>query len=289
MNQTGKNTKISKPSYLYSIISITLVLFMLGLLGVILLQAQSISTYFKENIEVTVILKGDADLKEVANFQQRMNSRAYVKSTNYIPWKEADEEYTKIYKEDFKDILGYSPLFSSINIYLQASYANKDSLVWIKQALMKEKVVSEIFYQEVLVDAINANASKIGILLFGLSIILLLIAFTLIDNTIKLAMYSNRFLVKSMQLVGATRQFISQPFIHQSVYNGIVSGLLAALILVIVLLLAQKSIPELAALHNTFQFLLLCISIIFTGIAISWWSTKKAVIKYLQMRLDDLY
>ena len=172
---------------------------------------------------------------------------------------------------------------------LHANYTNADSLDFITQELESNKFITESFYQASLIDVINENSNKIGLILGILSLIFFVVAFTLIDNTIKLAMYSNRFLIKSMQLVGATRSFITKPFTQQAVYNGIVSGMLASVLLVLLLLFAQQNVPELAALFDIFTFLVLCLCLIITGIIISWWSTKSSVTKYLQMQLDDLY
>ncbi len=286
---SGSGLQISKPSYLYAIISTTLVLFMLGILGMLLLHAQALSKYFKENIEITVMLDDKTAKSNVNALQKALQKKPYVKRSHYVSLAEATQHFKAENKEDFTEILDVNPLFSSLNLYLYANYANKDSLAQIKRDLLKVPMVKEVFYQENLVDLINSNTSKIGLPLFILSLLFLLMAFTLIDSTIKLAMYANRFLIKSMQLVGATRWFISKPFITQSVYNGILSGLLAAVMLVAVLLLAQKSIPELSLLHNPLKFTLLCVGIISLGIFISWWSTRLSVVKYLQKQLDELY
>jgi cell division transport system permease protein len=285
----SNSTKISKPSYLYSIISITLVLFMLGLLGVILLQAQTLVSHFKENIEITLILADGATIEETQALEARLSAEKYVKSAKYVSKEEAAQLFMQESGENFKDILDYNPLFSSINLFLHAKYANSDSLHHISQQIKENKLVEEVFYQEAMLDLINVNTGKVGFVLLVLSAIFLIIAFTLIDNTIKLAMYANRFLIKSMQLVGATRWFISAPFITQSVYNGIISGLLASVLLVLLLLVIQRAIPEFSVLHQPLSFVLLCAIVILIGIAISWWSTKQSVVKYLQSHLEELY
>ncbi len=287
--ETTPTTQLARPSYIYSIISITIVLFMLGLAGVLLLQAQNLSAYFKENIEVTLILSDNATFDEVKMLQEKLNKEPYVKSLQYVSKEEAAKRYIKQNEEDFRKVLDYNPLFSAINMYLNAQYANADSLLAIKTRLKKTTIIEDVFYQEALLNMININAGKLSFALLVLSIIFLVTAFALIDNTIKLAMYANRFLIKSMQLVGATRWFIAGPFIKQSVYNGIVSGIAACIGLTLLLLFAQWNLPELSALHEPFSFLLLCVVVVLIGIAISWWSTKQAVLKYLQMQLDELY
>lgn len=283
------DTKINKPSYFYSIISITLVLFMLGLLGVVLLQAQTLVAHFKENIEITLILTDEATTEEVTALQTRLQAERYVKSAVYVSKEEAAQLFMAQSGENFKDVLAYNPLFSSINLFLNAPYANRDSLSAITRGIKQNKLVEDVFYQEAMLNLINVNTGKVSFMLLILSAIFLVIAFTLIDNTIKLAMYANRFLIKSMQLVGATRWFISGPFITQSVYNGIISGLLASVLLVFILFVAQRIVPEFSVLHYPLSFLLLCAVIVFIGIAISWWSTKQSVIKYLQSHLEELY
>lgn len=290
MSRTGtKITQPAKPSYFYSIISITIVLFMLGLAGVLLLQAQNLSAYFKENIEVTLILSDNATYDEAQMLETKLKTEPFVKSAVYVSKEDAAKRYMQQNTEDFRKVLDYNPLFAAINLYLKAPYANADSLRAIKARLQKTAVIEDVFYQEALLDMINVNAGKLGFILLVMSIIFLITAFALIDNTIKLAMYANRFLIKSMQLVGATRWFIAGPFIRQSIYNGIVSGIAACLILAMLLLFAQWNLPELSALYDPLSFLLLCVVVVLIGITISWWSTKQAVLKYIQMQLDELY
>lgn len=289
MKAYNANAQLSKPSYFYSIVSITLVLFMLGLLGLILLQAQTLSAHFKENLEITLILADDATLDEMKTLQNTLNNKKYTKNSEIMTKEEAIKQFMVENKEDVINALGYNPLFSSINLYLKAPYANTDSLQIIKKDLKNYAVISDIFYQEALLEMINVNAGKVGLVLFVLSIIFLIIAFTLIDNTIKLAMYANRFLVKSMQLVGATRWFIAAPFIAQSVYNGALGGLIASALLAMLVVIAQSQLPELSLLHHPAYFVLLCIVVTGIGVAISWWSTRQSVIKYLQSSLDELY
>lgn len=281
--------KAAKPSYAYAIISVSLVLFLLGLLGVFLTYAQALSTHFKENIEVTVILTDQSKERELLLFDQYLKKQPYVKTYRYVSKADAAEQFVENYEEDFVEVLGYNPLFSAYHIYLHSAFANSDSLDIIKMSLKGEPIVSEVYYQESLVDLINANVQKITMAFAFLSLVFMVIAFTLIDNTIKLNMYSNRFLVKSMQLVGATRMFIARPFLIKSLYNGILSGLLASFLLLLTLVLAQNNISELRLLNSPAYFILICIIISLLGILLSWWSTRTAVYKYLQMRFDDLY
>ncbi len=283
------DTKLNKPSYFYSIISVTLVLFMLGLLGVVLLQAQTLVSHFKENIEITLILNEEATVEEINALEKRLQAETYVKSAKYVSKEEAAQLFIEHTGENFKDVLDYNPLFASINLYLRAPYANHDSLQLITKQLRESQLIENVFYQEAILQLINANTGKIGFVLLVMSAIFFVVAFTLIDNTIKLAMYSNRFLIKSMQLVGATRWFIAAPYITQSVYNGIISGLIASVLLVLLLFVVQSTIPEFSVLYYPLSFLFLCLLIVLVGIALSWWSTKQSVAKYLQTQLDELY
>ncbi len=288
--QAGKlATKRTKPSYVYSIISISLVLFMLGLLGLIIVQADKLSDYFKENIEISIILKDNIKEAEIYQLQKQLEAENYVKSTEYVSKDEAARRLIEENKEDFIELLEYNPLYASINMNLNADYAYPDSLEWIEESILKKSQVKEIYYYRKLVDLISKNVRKIGLLIMGISILLFLIALTLIDNTIRLAMYSNRFLIKSMQLVGATRWFVMKPFLSKSIINGIISAGFAILALTSTLYYGIKNVPELELLQDTTKFTILLVALLAVGIIISWLSTRRAVRKYLKMKLEDLY
>jgi len=281
---------ISRLSYLYSFLSITFILLMLGILAMFLFQAKALSNHFKENVEVTVILDDSLSVKDALHFKEEVSSYPYVKRSEYISKEEAVEQFRQTQNnEDIEEILGYNPLFSSVSLFLNANYANEDSLKNIKKELLSRDFIQEIYYQEVLLDVINTNIQKISLILISLSLLLVIMAFSLIDNTIKLGMYSNRFLVKSMQLVGATRKFISEPFLKQSLLNGLICGLTASFLLALLLLFIHRSLPELTALYEVSTFVFVCCTIILVGILLLWWSTKMAVVKYLQKPLDELY
>ena len=282
-------SNISQISYVYSTISISLVLFLLGLVGAFLIYAQALSEHFKENVEVMLMISDDAQNDALDNLKNELDATLFVKSLEYVSKEEAARLFMEQQNENFMDILEENPLFSSINVHLKAAYANNDSLAKIKKQLLRHPLVSDVFYQHRLVDVMNAGIGKISIALLILSAIFLIIAYMLIDNTIRLSMYSNRFLIKSMQLVGATRMFISKPFISKSIYNGALSGLVAIFLLTAILVFANKSIPELALLNDPFVYLMLCAFIVMAGIFISWHSTRSSVVKYLQRPPDELY
>ncbi len=282
-------TKKSRPSYFYSIISITLVLFILGMIGLIISQANSLTTHFRENLEFTLILEDDVKDKELEKFIKSVESKAYVKSSNYTSKDQAAKRFAEEFDEDFLEILGENPLFASLSIFMKSSYANSDSITWIERELLAKKEVKEVFYQEGLVDLVNANVRKLSLILLLISALFLFMAFTLIDNTIRLAMFSDRFLIKSMQMVGATRAKVTRPFMRRSLINGLVSGLLAVFCLVLLLYFLQNNMPELAKLQTKRNFVAVCVGIMLTGILISFLSTRSAVLKYLKSELDDLY
>lgn len=287
--QAGKSPKKrSKPSYIYSVISITLVLFMLGILGHVLLFSQKLSEYFRENIEVSIILKDGLSEADIFQFQKKLERKPYIKSTKYV----SKDEAAKILNEDFGEdleILGFNPLYASINFFLNAKFANTDSLSKIEADLLDQTQVQEVYYFKAIVDLINQNIQTVSLILIGISIMLVLIAITLIDNTIKLTMYSSRFLIKSMQLVGATKWFIIKPFIGRSLLNGLISGLLAVTGLVGMLYYVQTKLPTLLISDDLVSFAIIFISILVVGVLITWVSTYRSVSKYLGLKLDDLY
>lgn len=281
--------KKTKPTYIYSIISIALVLFTLGMLGMIVIYAQKLSDYFKENIEISIILKDNLKEADIYQLQKKLGVERYVKSTDYVSKDSAAKRMSQEYNEDFIKLLEYNPLYASINIFLKSEYANEDSLKWIEKEISKNSQVKEIYYEKTLIEMVNKNVKKVGIVIIVISILLFFIAVTLIDNTIKLAVYSKRFLIKSMQLVGATRGFVTKPFITKSILNGLVSSAIAIAGLMGLLSYVQKEVPELSLLQDYIQFGLLFFSVVLIGIFISWFSTHRAVRKYLKMKLDELY
>jgi cell division transport system permease protein len=279
-----------KSSYVSTIISISLVLFMLGLLGLILIHARKISDYVKENIELSVFLKENVREADVRLFQKRLDATRYVKSAEYITKEEAAKRLKEDLGEDFVSFLGYNPLLPSLNLRLFAQYANSDSLRWIEKELGANPLTKEVYYQKSLVDLVNENVRSIALILIVFSGLLGLIAIALINNTIRLALYSKRFLIKSMQLVGATKGFIRRPFIKKGIIHGLYGGIIANLLLVGVIYLAQREVPELVEIQQDIEvFGLLFLFLILAGIIISWISTLFAVRKYLRLKIDQLY
>ncbi len=278
-----------KSSYLTSMVSITLVLFMMGLLGLIILHAKKLSDYVMENISISIIMKEDVKEAGIIQLQKTLDASEFVKSTEYITEDEAAEELTEDLGEDFIGFLGYNPLLPSIDLRVKAEYANADSIAMIEQTLLADDNVKEVFYQKSLVQLLNRNIRRIAIIILGFSLLLLVIASALINNTIRLSVYSRRFLIKTMLLVGATRGFVSRPFLVRGIMQGLYSSFIAILILGGILYLSQKEMPELINLQDIDLFLSLFGIVILLGIILSWISTHFAVKRYLKMDADRLY
>ena len=278
-----------RSSYFTVTISISLVLFMLGLLGIGILQAKKLSTYVKENIGFSVILKNDVKDVDVIKFQKSLDAARYVKSTEFIDKDRAAKELTEDLGEDFVDFLGYNPLLSSIEVRLNADYANPDSLNWIETEITKNPRVKEVFYQRDLVVLVNENIRRISIVILIFSILLLIIATALINNSIRLSLYSKRFVIKTMQLVGATPGFIRKPFILRGIANGMYGALIAIALLMGVLYYARQKMPELFEFQDVQMMATLFGMVLLLAIIITWISTSLAVRRFLRMKTDKLY
>ncbi len=278
-----------KTSYLSTIISISLVLFMLGLLGMIVLNAKMISDHVKQNIGFSLYLHQGVSSQNAEKLQKKLAEKAFTNRSEYIDKETAAELLKADLGEDFVDFLGYNPLSGSIDLYLHADYTHPDSIPWIEKELNEFKQVKEVSYQQDLILAVNQNVKKIGIILLGFSILLLIVVIALINNTIRLAIYSKRFLIKTMQLVGATGGFIRRPFVGRGILNGIISAIIAIALLSGVMYSLAQSIPEIVDLQNFNAYLILFAAVIVMGILISWISTSLAVRKFLRMQSGDLY
>jgi cell division transport system permease protein len=276
-------------SYITTLVSITLVLFMLGILGLIVLHAQKLSDYVRENIGFRIFMKEDVREAEIIQFQKILDVTDYVKSTEYITPEEAATELTEELGEEFIDFLGYNPLPPAIDLRLVAAYANVDSLQIIEQRLLANPDVKEVYYQKSLVHLINQNIRRISLILLGFTGLLLFIAIALINNTIRLSVYSRRFIIKSMQLVGATQAFIRRPFIWSGIGQGLYSALFTMILMTGILYWLRNEFPELIVLQDFKLLGLLYAFIIVLGVIISWSSTFFAVNKYLRIKGDNLY
>ncbi len=278
-----------KSSYISTVVSITLVLFVLGLLGLIVLHAQKLSEHVRESISISVFIDNDASQAEAENLREAINNMPGVNESLYISREEAAEDLMHELGEDFIDFLGYNPLSASIMITLQASYANPDSMMVIEERLSGCSLITDIDYQQSLVHLVHETVRRIGAGLLAFSILLLIIAFALINNTIRLSVFSKRFLIKSMQLVGATQGFIRRPFILRGMIQGIIGAFITILLLSLSLFAVQRQIPELVMFYDTKRLLILFAGVLLLGVLISWISTYFAVKKYLKIKTDFLY
>jgi cell division transport system permease protein len=262
---------------------------MMGLLGLVVLHAKKISDYVKENFQVTVFLKENTRDADAMSFQKSLDATPYFKSTQFVTKDEAAKRLQEKLGEDFVSFIGYNPLLPTIDVHLNAPYANDDSLNKIKEELSKNKLVQEVHYEPILINQINKNIRTIGLIILIFCGLLFVIALALINNTIRLSMYSKRFLIRSMQLVGATRSFIRKPFILQGLLQGFYASIIAIAMLMGLAYLAQQQLPELFDLQDIKLFGILFGMVIVIGLIISWISTHLAVRKYLKLKLDELY
>lgn len=278
-----------RSSYLTLIVSISLVLFLLGVLGMVIINARGLSDYFKESLSFSIMLDEEAKEADIRMLQKDMDAKPYVKSTEYISKDEAAAKLKNDLGEDFVNFLGYNPLSPSIDVYLYAQYTRPDSVSKIEKYVMEYPYVKEVYYQESLLYLINENVKKISLFILIISLFLFLIALTIINNTIRLSVYSKRFLIRTMQLVGATKSFIRRPFLLKSIFQGLIAGLIAMILLLGLLYLVEKEFFLLFTFQDINMLFLLGAAIILTGIIINIISTFFSVNRYLSISEDKLY
>ncbi len=282
-------TKKGGAGYFYSIIGVALVLLLLGILGWIFINAKAISDAFKESVQVSVIFNDNTDDAKGLELKKILEGQNFTKTIEYVSKEQAAEEWVKANGEKFNEVIDFNPLYASINVHLKSNYIQKDSLLLIQKFILQSNIVREVDVQNNLVDLMNAKIRKVGIVLLVVTILLVLLVILLIDNTIKLAMYSNRFLIKTMQFVGATRWFITKPFNQRALINGLISGTLAVIGVMIIRGWAETLMPELRSVNKQSMMWGLYAGIVILGILISLFSTTRSVRKYLKTSLDDLY
>ena len=287
--ETGFSKARLRGSYLTLVISVSLVLFLLGVLGLVIINARELSDYFRESLSFSVMLDDDAREADIRMLQKDLDAKPYVKSTEYISKDEAAVKMKEDLGEDFISFLGDNPLPPSIDVYLYADYTSPDSVTKIEKYVTEYPFVKEVYYEESLLFLINENIRKISLFLLVLSACLFLIAVTIINNTIRLAIYSKRFLIRTMQLVGATRSFIRKPFLVRSVYHGLLAALIAMLLLMGLLYLIEKELLMVFSFESTNLLILLGISLVLAGILINFFSTYFSVNRYLVISDDKLY
>ena len=290
--KTGNNTSLNRrilSSSASVVISLSLVLFVIGLLGLILINAQRLSNYVKENIGFTIMLKEGVNGIEIMNFQKILDAADFAKSSTFVSKEQATKDLKKDLGEDFVSFLGYSPLLASVDVKLNASYANTDSLAVIKAELNDYPVVHTIFYQENLIDKLNSNVNRLSFFLLSFCLLLFVIAFALINNTIRLSVYSKRFLIRTMRLVGATNSFIQKPFLVKGIYQGIYSSIFAIFMLIGSIQLIQSETASMLNITDLKIIGFIFILIFIFGFFLSWISTFFAVRKFIKQNESELY
>jgi len=283
---TGKK---AKPSYINAIMGVALVLFLLGVLGWLLINGRALSRAFREDLEVNVDFHDNVSDESINKMKAVLDKQPFVLTSRIITKDEAIKMENQVEGGNMVDFLGYNPLFASISLKLHEEYVNRDSLSKLKQFILQSNVVRDVTWPNIVVDQMNSNLRRIGIILGSISVLLLIIVIFLIDNTVRLAMFSNRFLIKTMQMVGATRSFITRPFDVRAFVNGLTSGIAAVIGLWIIISFADNQLPVLTLLSDPLLLALLMIGMVVLGIFISMVSTHRSVIKYLKMHVDDLY
>jgi len=276
-------------SYFSVVISISLVLFLLGLLGLLVLNTKKVADHFKEQIALTIYLKDTAKDVEIQQLKKSLALAEYTKTSNFISKEQAAEEHSKEIGEDFMEFLGYNPLQNSIDVYMKADYVSPKQIDTIATDLRSKNFVDEVVYDKPLITLLNDNVKKITFWVLVVSGIFTFIAVLLINSSIRLAVYSKRFIIKTMQMVGATKSFIRSPFIWQSVKLGFIGAILALIGMAIVLYYLNNSFPELELLSDVGILAGLFFGIFFMGILISWLSTFFATSRFLNLKTDELY
>ncbi|AXT18373.1 FtsX-like permease family protein [Flavobacteriaceae bacterium AU392] len=276
-------------SYFSVIISIALVLFLLGLLGMLVLNANTISNNFKERVQLNIYFNDSAKDVEIKQLERSLALSPYAKEAKYISKEDAAEFLKTEYGEDFLDDVGYNPLQNSIDVNFKAEYVTETYLDSISQVILTKKYVNDVQYDKDLVSVMNSNVKRISFWILVISALFTLIAVLLINSSIRLAVYSKRFIIKTMQMVGATKQFIRRPFILKSVRLGIIGALLALIGMAIVLYYINKTFPELELLGNPVLTSALFVIVFLLGIIITWISTYFATQRFLNLKTDQLY
>jgi cell division transport system permease protein len=287
---SSASLKRSKPNYIYSIIGVAIVLFIMGIMGWLFLNLRTIGDNFKEDIRISVYLKS-TDKNTIGKLQGFIAEQPYAKNVEYVNKEKAKAIWNAENSEDWAKILDVNPLPESVDFFAKADYVNPDSLNKITANIGEnfKNEIADIQYPKSLVTSLNERAAKVGIIFLVMSIILCIIVIISIDNTIRLAMFSNRFLIKTMQMVGATRSFISKPLVIRALINGLISAGIALVVLFGLIQWTAAQFPQIQTLQGMGNNLILFFGLIIVGVGISVLSTYRSVVKYLKMKLDELY
>jgi cell division transport system permease protein len=281
--------------YASVLFSITLALFVMGIFGLILIYSQELEKAVRNNVKIQVYLKNHLTEQDKKELQKKLSSSYFLPKLNretaiqFFPKEEAAKQFIKETGEDFQKFLGENPLRDAFLVKVDPIFHGKESLKKVKASLEKLNGVFQVYYVESLIESINDNVAKIGVILLGITAILLLAVVLLISNTLRLALFSQRFLIRSMQLVGATKWFIQRPFLVRATIHGFVSGLIASGLLAALIYFSIQRISDLSILQNQISVLLLFFILIVMGILLAFFSTFRAVRKYLKLSLDELY
>lgn len=276
-------------SYFSVVLSMFLVLFLLGILGLFVINSKKLSDDFKEEIVMTVFFKSEATDSVTTAFAEELKLAKFVKSSDYVTKEQAAKQHTDVIGEDFMTFLGANPLLNSFDIHLKADYIDTENIRKIESRFRANEMVADIVYDKQLVSLVNDNIKKVSMWILILSGILALVAVLLINSSMRLSIYSNRFIIKTMQMVGATKSFIRKPFIWRSIKLGFIASVLAVLALIGVLFYIDNSFPSLGILDQQLMIALVLFGVLALGILLSWFSTFFATQRYLNLRTDDLY
>lgn len=276
-------------SYLSSVISISLVLLLVGIASLLLVNARSVSDYFKENMQVSVMMKQNVSEDSARDFQKKLDRMRFIRSSEYISKEQGEREMAELLGDDFLSVFETSPIPVSIEVTLNADYVSADSLEMVKNEISRSPLVDEVVYQRSLVDTLNANLSRISVIIGIFIVLLLFISFVLINNTVRLNVYARRFTVHTMRLVGATKSFIRGPFLVQSVFQGLFSAFIAIIVLVAILFVIRKEFLQLFSVFRLELLLLVMGIVLASGVLICFVSTWLVVGKLVSLKKDELY
>lgn len=276
-------------AYLSSVISISLVLLLVGIASLLLVNAKGVSDYFKENMQISVMMKQEVSEEDALEFKESLDGQGFIKATEYISKEQGQQEMAQMLGDDFLEVFEVSPIPASINVTLEAEYVSADSLEVVRGRILESGMVESVEYQASLVEALNANLRKISMILAVLIALLLFISFVLINNTVRLSVFSRRFTIHTMKLVGATRSFIRAPFLVQSVLQGVFAAFIAIIILVGCLFFMKSEFAQLFEIFRLDLLLLVMGIVLVAGVAICLTSTWLTVNKLVSLSKDELY
>jgi len=276
-------------SYFSVVLSVFLVLFLLGILGFFIINSKKLADDFKEKIAMTVFFKSEANDSVLKAFGKELKTAPFSKSYVYVTKEEAAKQHTDIIGENFLEFLGENPLQNSFDIHLKADYVIKDSITKVESQLRKNPMVSDIVYDKQLVNLVNDNINKVSMWILVISGFLTFIAVLLINSSLRLSIHSNRFIIKTMQMVGATKAFIRKPFVMRSIKLGMIGAGFAIIALIGVLIYVEVNFPDLGILDNKILIAAVLLVVFGIGVLITWISTYFATQRFLNLRTDDLY